>query len=140
MEVTTRRFEPETDYDMIKEWWIAHGSHVMPLRHLSKHGIIVEVDGEGVCAAFMFQTDSAICIFEFMVCNPASPKEARDVGLDRMIKEAIFWAEVNGYELIYTSTGINKFVSRLVDNGFMNIDNNQSHCFKFMEIEKCQKV
>lgn len=120
------------DYDVINEWWQEHGSFAPDKHHLPKNGIIV-YDVENIAAGFLYNTDSSICVFEFVICNPNVSKEKRDEGLDLLIKGAIEWAENNEYSLIYTSIGIQKYIQRLKDNDFIEADNNQTHMFRGIE-------
>ena len=56
-------------------------------------------------------------------------KEIRDLALDSLIQAAIYWSQTNGFTVIYSSTGIEKFVRRLSSLGFHKGDTLQTHMF-----------
>lgn len=129
----TRQFDTGKDYFIIQSWWQKHGSFAPQLHHLPNSpdgGIMVEVDDVPTCCGFMYRTDSSICVFEFVVSNPASNKEQRELGLDTLIQTANDWAEKKGYKLIYSSIGIQSYIHRLKKKGFIEADKGQTHMFK----------
>ena len=92
-------------------------------------GVIVEVDEEPVACGFLYKTDSLLCIFEWMIANPSAPKQKRNDGIEYLIEFSKFWAIENGFKLIYTSTGVSKFINRMVDHGYIAADSSQTHLF-----------
>ena len=129
------RFFHKKDYPTIWGWWRKHDSFAPLEEHLPPTGLVAHKDKEGIAAGFLYKTDSSICVFEFAVCNPEASKEDRDIGLDLIIKKAIEWSKTNNYTLIYTSISIQKYINRLKDNGFIEVDKNQTHMFKGIENE-----
>ena len=127
--ITIRAFNPDNDYEMLREWWVKHGSYPPKVQQLSKTGVIVEVSEEPVCCGFLYKTDSKIVVFEFVVSNPATKKTKRDVGLKHLIQYSKLWTQRNDFELIYTSVGSKKYISRLEEGGFTKIDTGQTHMF-----------
>ena len=124
-----RPFNFLNDYDIVGQWWEKHGSLIPQSRYLPKDGIVIEIDGEMAAAGFMYRTDSVICIFEWFVVNPDLEKEDRDKALDYLVESAIEWKDVNNYEVIYTSTNVGKFIKRLQGNGFLKVEDGNSHLF-----------
>lgn len=131
--LVVRTFTPESDYVMIQKWWEEHHSYAPDLDHLGKNGRIIECDGLPVCAGFLYNTDSSICIFEFVISDPAKDKDTRDICLDRLIQVAKDWAKENKYKLLYSPANKIKFINRLESFGFIEIDNNMSHMFYKIE-------
>lgn len=129
MDLSTRPFELCRDYDMLQEWWLAHASYPPRPEHLSTTGIIVEADNRPVCAGWLYKTDSKICVFEFVVCDPFAEKETRDAALTLLIETIKNIASENGDSLIYTSVGSQKYINRLTSSGFIIADKGQTHCF-----------
>ena len=129
MKTNTRGFNLITDYDMLTKWWNAHGSKPPKPEHLSSTGIIEEVNDKPVAAGFVYKTDSKICVFEFVVCDPKAEKEERDIALNNLIKSVIIWTKSNNYSLIYNSVKHKKYISRLEEQGFIKVDENQTHLF-----------
>jgi len=122
-------FSYDEHYGIIEKWWIASRSYPPKREHLSATGILVEADGKPACVGFIYRTDSKICIFEFVVSNPEIGKEQRDAALTFLIESAKEWAKSNGFTLIYCSIGIQKYINRLEESGFIKADTNQTHIF-----------
>ena len=130
MEAVSRYFDFEKDYAMMAAWWESHGSLPMRREHLSPTGILIEVDSAPVSIGFLYRTDSKICVFEWVVCDPDASKEARDLALNTLISEVIDHCKRGGFNLIYTSIGIPKYISRLKEQGFTPTATGQVHMFK----------
>lgn len=125
----SRKFDFNKDYGTISTWWERHGSHTPKKEHLSKTGIIVEIDSTPICAGFLYNTDSKICVFEFVVSNPDADKQDRKLALELLIKKIKNKAIKRGYSLIYTSINIPAYIAKLKDAGFIEVDTNQTHMF-----------
>jgi hypothetical protein len=71
-----KEFQPE-QYEMIANWWDAHGWHSVPQEFLSKTGLVV-YDGDTPRAAiWMYRTDSKVMMAEWLVTNPENtPRES----------------------------------------------------------------
>lgn len=126
--LVTRPFELAKDYAIIEAWWKLHGSFAPRPQHLSSTGIIIEADSP-LCAGWLYNTDSKICVFEFVVSNPNVSKDLRDAALTLLIEEIKKIASHRGYELIYSSVRGLKYIARLQAAGFVVADEGQTHCF-----------
>ncbi len=131
--LVARGFHEKQDYDMMASWWKSHGSLPPKPEFLSTTGIVIEADHKPVCLGFMYRTDSKICVFEFVTCDPEAEKQVRDDALDYLIKAAKFWADTQGFTLTYTSVKTQKYISRLKKQDFIEVDNNMTHLFYFKE-------
>jgi hypothetical protein len=129
--VRARKVDLSTDYDTIALWWKKHGSYAPMRDHLPPIGIMVEKDREPICVGFLYNTDSKICVIEFIICDPEAEKELRDIALNHLIKTLRDIALELEYTAIYNSTGIKKFIGRLKEQGFKEADKNQTHMFYF---------
>ena len=127
--VKAKRFDLSKHYDIIQQWWINHGSFPPEPEHLAPIGVMVEVEGKPICAGFLYNTDSKICVFEFVVCDPFASKNNRSKGLRHLIKRIKNLAEELDYSLIYTSVGIQPYIKKLKEADFKEIDTNQTHMF-----------
>lgn len=127
--VRARNIDLSKDYDTICAWWTAHGSFPPKPEHLAPIGVMVEIDRKPVCAGFLYNTDSKICVFEFVVSNPEASKKDRDECLRHLIDRIKGLAKELGYTLIYTSVNIEAYISKLKDAGFIEADKNQVHMF-----------
>ena len=126
--VEARLFDFNKDYDMIQEWWSHHKSFAPKPQHL-----VVEVEREPVCAGWVYRTDSTICVFEFVICDPLKDKETRNQALSKLIQTVKLWAKEQGFGLIYSSIGISSYIKRLVDEDFVIADKHQTHVFYKIE-------
>jgi hypothetical protein len=126
--LVARLFDFKKDYAIIKDWWISHGSFPPKPEHLSTTGIVVEAD-KPVCAGWLYHTDSKICIFEFVVSDPKACKELRNDALNLLIEEAKRLSSERQYKLIYSSVKGVKYINRLKEAGFIEVDTDQTHCF-----------
>jgi len=127
--VRARKFDLSKDYDILVSWWRAHDSFPPNREHLSPIGIVVEVEGKPVCAGFLYNTDSKICVFEFVVSNPEATKDDRHKSLNYLIKTVQSLAKELKYTLIYTSVNIESYIKKLKNAGFIEADRNQTHMF-----------
>ncbi len=113
-------FEPEKHYFEIKSWWKFHNWSCVPLNHLPKIGIVVYTGDKMACAAWLYQTDSAICIIDWVIANPEIRKQERTDCLDFLItalKDAAFSL---GFGSIFTFTRHSLLISRLEKHNFKN--------------------
>ena len=88
---------------------------------------MVEVEGQQICAGFLYRTDATICLFEFMVCNPDASKDKRKIGLEYLIETIKEKAKELGYDLIYISIASKPFIKKLENAGFITLERNQVH-------------
>lgn len=126
---TVRLIDLSQDYDTIKEWWNDHGNISPGPEHFSKTGLMVEVKGQQICAGFLYNTDSKICLLEFVICNPKAPKESRKIGLEYLIESIKKLAKKTKYDWIYISIGVQSFINKLQDAGFEIVGKDQVHMF-----------
>lgn len=120
--IETRFFKPEDHYEMVGEWWKAQKWPVLPLTHLSSIGAVAYVDGVPVVAGWLFQTDSAWCLLEFIVANPEVRRGARSQGFDALFTWAKAAAIAGGFKNIFSSVSSDPLIKRYVDNGFQITD------------------
>lgn len=127
--VRARKIDLSRDYDTLTRWWKAYDSYPPKLEHLSPIGVGVEVEGKLVCAGFLYNTDSKICVFEFVVSDPDASKKDRHDALNHLIKRIKDLAIELEYTLIYTSVNIEAYIKKLTKAGFIEVDTNQTHLF-----------
>lgn len=66
------------DYWEIASWWKARGQHVPPPNALPSTGRIVP----GVCAGFLYKTDSTLAFLEGFITNPEASLRERSKAFD----------------------------------------------------------
>jgi len=133
--VVARAFDLSKDYDILSSWWKAHQSFPPKREHLSNTGIVVEIEGKPVCAGFLYNTDSKICVFEFVVSDPFAKKQIRCDALNLLIETIKNIAKAREYSLIYTSINIDAYIKKLKESGFIVADRGQVHMFYEVENE-----
>lgn len=115
-ELTIRRYD-ETDFAVINQWWIAHGWTMVPSM-LPRIGFVVD----GICAGFLYQTDSTFALLEWVISNPASEKESRRQGLDLLVEAAIREAKDLGFKVLYSTLKHPALIKRYENHGFVPTD------------------
>ena len=71
MAINTRPYVPIYDYEMIAEWWAAHGSTPLPDHLLSPIGFVAEEDGTAQAASFIyFDRNVPVCFVEKTIAAP----------------------------------------------------------------------
>ena len=74
--MVVREYIPE-EYDIVSSWWKAHGWAPVPEKLLARTGLVAENDGHPVAAVWVYRTDSAVLLAEWLVADPeASPKDS----------------------------------------------------------------
>jgi hypothetical protein len=67
----TMRPYTESDYDMLCEWWHAHGKQRRPEQMLPKCGVVCELDGKPTSALFLHMDNSCgMCMADHAVSVP----------------------------------------------------------------------
>lgn len=107
-----RKYNPETDFEQIKTWgkgWEANYDKDLfpPL------GFIVP----GVCAYFIYETNSKVCWLENMVRNPEVPKEVADKGLELVATACLKEINTLGYKVAYATTASEAVIDRALRHG-----------------------
>ncbi len=96
IELKLREFNKDKDLKTINNWYSDWSMSELPQWFLPETGYIVD----GVCAAFMYKTDSKVAYMENVISNPKAPHEVRAIAL-KMIGNQIFKkAEELGFKAV----------------------------------------
>lgn len=114
-------------YEIVSSWWKQHNWPVIPLSHLPQLGFVSFIDDIAAAAGWLYQTDSAFCIFEWIVVNPEIRREKRTLALNALIKKAKEAAKVMEFETIFMSVRHAPLVSRLEKHGFVPRDQHMTN-------------
>jgi N-acetylglutamate synthase-like GNAT family acetyltransferase len=117
-----RMFE-KTDYPQVSQWWTEHKWPSIDHEHLPENGYIVE----GYCAGFIYKTDSAFGLLEFVVANPKTDKDERAEALDLLLDTMIKKAKELKIKSLFTSLEHPKLIERYRKHGFMVSDTNMTN-------------
>jgi len=114
----------EDDYSILVDWWKWHRFPAPPREILPDNisdGIMVSVNGENVCAGFVYRTSSSSLFWcEWIVSSyKIRDKEVRKKAISNLIEAIKFLANEMGAKVIYTSL-INPLLKQAyLDSGFV---------------------
>lgn len=112
------RLYTDDDYPTVCGWWKARAWPIIPKSGLPKTGIIVE----GVCACFLYSTDSDYVALGFPISNPECSNEVRSEALDTMFAQAKLVAKDMGGRLLFTRADNPNLIERYKKVNFTVID------------------
>ncbi|MDO6737118.1 hypothetical protein [Wenyingzhuangia sp. 2_MG-2023] len=112
------------DYPELVEWWKFHRWSVPPSTDLLddlRHGIIISLDGENICAGFVYFTNArAFGLLEFIVStNKVRDKDIRAEALHTLIEVLKQAAKNKGVKMLFSSLNNPKLVQHYLDCGFV---------------------
>lgn len=113
-----RNFIPEKDYSMLVEWWKAQGWGPVPLSHLSPNGIVAEIAEAPVAAGFVYRTDSAVAVLEYIVTDPKISSSMRSAGLDQVLTAATQLVKGMGFQALFMACGDKGLAKRMEKHEF----------------------
>lgn len=120
--ITIRSYS-DADYDMVSSWWAHHaragnavGDSLIPREALPRSGFVVEVDGVPAYCAWVYESDSCICWFEWFVRNPAAPRSRG--ALQALLACMIGHAKARGFRVAFANVRNPALVSQLCAAGF----------------------
>lgn len=105
------------DHDAVRDWYRAWGMVPIPRAALPQTGRIVP----GVCAGFLYLTNSCVGLIESYISNPEASKELLNEGLDEVTRSLIQLAQDNGVSVLKCESRLESVVSRAKRFGFEEI-------------------
>ncbi len=124
MTVTIKQYKPSF-YQTAVNWWKGNNWPSIPEKDLPTLGFVSFYDETPVAVAWLYQTDSAYCLLEWMVSNPEfREKETRGKAIDGLLHAMLDAASKLGFTKVFTSTRAGKYVSRLEAQGFAVTEKN----------------
>jgi len=119
MTLEARFVDFKNDYSDLCDWWASWDWPALPISSLSTTGIIVENNGEKICAAFLYRTDSDICSPEWFISNRYASKEARKGAVEFLIDALETEAKRQGFKFMFASVvDESNILKKLLDKGF----------------------
>jgi len=119
-------FEPQRDYATVATWWEKHGWGVLPEDMLPDAGYVVEmeVDGkmEAAVAGWLYETDSKICLLEWVVGDPDLPSKTRRRAVNILVEKLVDKAKDLGYKVIFTICKHPRLMKTYSEHGFITGD------------------
>ena len=101
----SRPWHRDTDYSTLTKWWTDWEFGVVPKECLPPDGVIVEVDGEPVCAGGLYiGVGTQFAFMEWIVTDKNADPRTTHKCLKECIDSIIKLAESKGMKLVYTAT------------------------------------
>lgn len=113
----------QEDYDTLVEWWNYYKFPPPALEFLPDEGtcglMVMDQDGNEICAGFLYETNSKVCWMELIVANPeVKDKKVRKDALEYLIDNLAYLAQDWGYGWIFTSVSHPSLTERYKECGF----------------------
>ena len=109
-------------YDLICTWWEARSWPVIPWTTLPSNGYVVYEDEKPIIAGFLYLSDSALGMIEWIVASPDTTKEERARGFDRLMEELLKTAKENDIQILYTSLNHPKLIEKYEKHNFVKAE------------------
>jgi hypothetical protein len=121
----TMRPYTESDYDMLCEWWHAHGKQRRPQQMLPKCGVVCELDGKPTSALFLHMDNSCgMCMADHAVSVPGLSLKQAMLAFRHCVSCLKKIAKDFGYHTIAVTT-YRGIARRLEFQGFRELSRNQ---------------
>lgn len=120
----------DDDWEVLLSWWDFWPGWKAPVKEFlpedGKGGLMIEKNGIPIVAGFMYQTNSDVVIFEWVISNPKYKEDDRQEAIELLIKEAERTSRDWGYKQMFT-VGRNKSLIDIHERLGWKIDNKQSY-------------
>ena len=101
----SRPWDRDTDYITLTKWWTDWEFGVVPKECLPPDGVMVEVDGEPVCAGGLYiGVGTQFAFMEWIVTDKNADQMTTHKCLKECIDSIIQLAKSKGMKLVYTAT------------------------------------
>ena len=117
------RFDWDKHGDAMFSWYEGHGWPSLPKAMFPTVGFVVE----GLCAGWLYQSDSVVCWFEWIVSNPEAEKRQVHKALAELYDHAIIQSEELGYSSIFSSFNHKGLIRLAEKKGFQVTDTNMTN-------------
>lgn len=118
-------YNHDKHYNMLCEWWAAHSWTAPAPNFLSDTGIIIQNEsGKCLLAGWIYETNSAVALLEFIVGNPDHTKEERDGAFMALIETVEKYLKHRNFGAIFISTENKALMKRLEKCNFKKTDQN----------------
>lgn len=107
-------YQPEKHKEELMIWAKQWNWHPEVLEILPTTGLIIE----GICATFLYETNSKTCFMEGFICNKEISKEDRDLYLDQIVEALFALAKEKGYKYMQGNTRYKAVLDRSIKLGF----------------------
>lgn len=117
-------YQADKHAEMVSKWFQTWGfpGHLMDI--LPPVGYVVE----GICAIFLYETNSNVCFIEGLVRNPEIDEKIANECLDHIGDKIIDYARERGFKYIMSYSQYQAVADRAVKHGF-KLNEQSYHCF-----------
>lgn len=105
------------DHEMIRDWYRGWLMKPVPRELLPETGLIVN----GVCAGFLYLTNSGLGLIEGYISNPEASPELRSEGLDELTSALLSLAKEKGVVVVKCETRLSQVAERALKFEFKEI-------------------
>jgi hypothetical protein len=120
------KFNADKHYSIILDWWKKHDWQPVPPEALSTTGFMAYKDEIPLATGFLYDTDSAFSILEWIVGNPDIDHELRGEGLDTVIKGLLLVSDARGKKYVHTIVEHKRLIERYEKFQFQKTDTNMT--------------
>lgn len=130
---TCREYK-EGDYLMLYSWWKDQKWTPVPSDMLPDLGLISIIDDKPVCAGFLYISNSKTVWMEWVIADPNTDKETRNIALEHLIDSLLTLAASKDAKYVVTSVMHPKLIERLELKGFTKTDKNMQNMLKVLGV------
>jgi hypothetical protein len=113
----------ETEYEIVKEWWIKRGFPIIPLEFLPSRRYIAYKDETPLFAGFLYVDNE--CKFAFLtlwIANPDVQHSERTEGFNELVEHVSTVTKELGVRQVHTIANNPSLLKRLDDAGYKAMD------------------
>lgn len=124
----------DSDYDdLLSKWWSQWG-WLPPMRESLPNngtgGFIIEKDGVGICAGYLYETNSNMAWCEYIVSNKEYNDSDRKEAILLLIKAISTSAKEKGFKFVFTTLSNQPLISKYKQCGFIESDSGCTNMVK----------
>lgn len=121
-----RLYTPD-DYPMVCKWWESWGWPCIPEESLPSIGVVIESDNTPVSAAWIYRTDSNMCLLEWFISSKETTKQQRKGSVEALIKASTEMAKSLGFSRVFCSVRNANLMKKLENSGFAKTENEMTN-------------
>ena len=126
MELNIRRLK-ESDYKTLVKWWDWWpGWQAPPLTLLPDTGLIVEKNGIGIVAGYIYMTNSKAALFDWVISNPEYRESDRKDAIELLIQAVERVLQDQGIKYVFSIGRTRSLIETHKKLGW-NVDEKPSH-------------
>lgn len=128
----TVRVDKEMYYQMYTDICKMHKFSALHIDNIDEVFVYFK-GGVVIYSCFKWNTGSKICILGFPLSNLAVKSEFRKGSLTKFFKDMVEQCTEDGYNLIWTTSGTERIIEVLKENGFTHADENVQQYIKITD-------